>query len=1004
MKKSGFVYLFSCVLLIALTAFGSFAQTRRVTGSVKAADGRTIESVTVTNVRTGIAAVTGANGSFSIDAEATDTLEYSGVGYQVMRLRASDINLSVVLTASDVQMEQVVVVGYSRQKKVNLTGAVSVISGSELVKRPVYNTTVALQGTLPGVTVTQFNGVPGSEAQIRIRGLGTLGNNEPLVLIDGVVAAFGDVDPNNIETISVLKDAASASIYGSRAAGGVILITSKRGRSGRMKVDYDAFYGFQQPVDRPVYLDGAGFMKMYNEALTNEGAAPRFTEAQINDYMANNAKDPDRFPSTDWQQATFTNGLQQQHNITLNGGSDRLKLLAAANYMDQNGIVDNSGFKRYSFRFNADYKASDKLSFQLDANLRREDTKAPSVGYGSLFNQVYRVPPIYAAQYSDGSWGPGWEGSNPLAWARASGVNATNSNNILLNLQANYTPFKGLNINFNYAPKYYADYSVNNQKRIDFYNFETKALFISSPNRTTLSNSTNNNLTNYLRLQANYTKSFSWLDVSALVGAEQTDSRSQGFNAYRELTLFPDLMQLNAYPSLNQNLGGYGNAWALSSYYGRVNFVASDKYLLELNSRYDGSSRFAEDFRRYGFFPSFSAGWILTKERFMESVKWMNLLKLRASWGALGNQNIGNYPYISSLSLGQGVFNGNIVSSAAQLVAANREITWESTKVTNLGVDAGFFGNKLNLEFDYYIKNTDDILLTLPIPLTTGLSPAVQNAGKVENKGWDLQVRYNDRIGKDFNYGITAVVSDVKNRVLDLSGTGPYISGFQITQVGQEMNAIFGLQAAGLFQTQEEITGSATQFGAVKPGDIRYVDQNKDGVINALDRVIIGSRIPRYTYSTNLFFEYKGFDLTLFFQGVGRVNGIQTQDAAWAFHNAGSVRDIHLGRWSPSKTPEENARATYPRFFIAQQNNQQASSYWMDDASYVKLKTVALGYTFPAQWIDRTPFSMFKVYVSGQNVYSWDKVPGYDPEAPLGGPSNYPQVASWVAGVRVSLK
>lgn len=371
MKKHVFNYLCAAILMLFFSSSGLMAQSRRVAGNVKAADGRTIEAVTVKNLRTGEAVVSAPNGTFSIDAAASDTLEFSGIGYQVFRQVAADINLTAVLSNIDVQMDQVVVVGYSRQKKVNLTGAVSVISGTELVKRPVYNTTVALQGTLPGVTVSQFNGIPGAEAQIRIRGLGTLGNNEPLVLIDGVVASFGDVDPNNIETISVLKDAASASIYGSRAAGGVILITSKRGKSGRMKVDYDAFYGFQRPVDRPVYLNGADFMKYTNEALVNEGAAPRFAQSLIDTYMENYAKDPDRFPSTDWQKATFTNGLQQQQNITLNGGSDRIKLLAAMNYMDQNGIVDNSGFKRYSLRLNADYKASEKLNFQFDVNLRR---------------------------------------------------------------------------------------------------------------------------------------------------------------------------------------------------------------------------------------------------------------------------------------------------------------------------------------------------------------------------------------------------------------------------------------------------------------------------------------------------------------------------------------------------------------------------------------------------------------------------------------------------------
>jgi TonB-linked SusC/RagA family outer membrane protein len=1002
--KKRLIHFFCFFPLMLLMHIHLFSQTQNVTGTITAEDGKALESATVSVKGSAATTVTNASGMFNINAKNGDVLMVTAVGYQLLELPVTGSVVNAVMRLQNESLEQVVVVGYSRQKKVNLTGAVSTITGDELSKRPVFNTSVALQGALPGVTVSQFNGVPGSEAQIRIRGLGTLGSNEPLILIDGVVATFGDVDPNNIETITVLKDAASASIYGSRAAAGVILITSKRGRSGRMKVDYDAFAGFQAPVDRPKYLGAVDFMTLHNEALANEGAAPKYATDFINGYAANNARDPDRFPDTDWQDATLTNGFQQQHTVTLNGGTDKLKLLAALNYMDQDGIVANSGFKRYSLRLNTDYKLSDKLNFQFDANMRQEEFSTPAVGYGSMFYQMYRVPPIFAAQYSDGSWGPGWEGGNSLAWSRASGVNKTTATNVLLNLQANYSPVKGLNLNFNFAPKYFTDYAVNNTQRLDFFNFDTKALFISSPNRTTLSNVTNNNLTNYARFQANYNKEFKWFDFNVLAGAEQTDSRSQGFNAFRELTLFPDLTQLNAYPSLNQNLGGYGNQWALRSYYGRMNFVIQDKYLLEMNARYDGSSRFAEDYKRYGFFPSVSAGWIVSREKFMQNIKFLSLFKLRASWGELGNQNIGNYPYIASLALGQSVYNGNIVSTAAQLVAANEQITWESTSVTNLGFDAGFFGNKLNVEFDYYVKKTRDILLTVPIPLTTGLSPAVQNAGRVENRGWDLSVRYNDKIGKDFNFGITGVLSDVQNEVTDLVGTGPFISGVQITRVGDEIGSLFGLQAAGLFQTAEEIAGHARQFGTVRPGDIKYVDQNKDGIINADDRVIMGSRIPRYTYSMNFFVDYKGFDITLFFQGVGKWNGFQNVDGAWAFHNAGSVRDVHLGRWVDGRSAAENAKATYPRFFIAQQNNQQNSSYWVDDASFLKLKTVSIGYTFSNNLLQKTPFSLFKIYVSGQNVFSWDKIPGYDPETPLGGPSNYPQVASFVAGVRVSLK
>jgi TonB-linked SusC/RagA family outer membrane protein len=999
-------YIFWCAgLLFLQSVVGvAVAQPMRVTGKVVTAEGRPVEKATVTVRQTGKVALTDAGGDFVIDAERSSNLQVTAVGFVPVDLVVTSGTLAVTLESQQETLDQVVVVGYSRQKKVNLTGAVSVVSGAEIVKRPVFNTTVALQGALPGVTVSQFNGIPGAGAEIRIRGIGTLGNNNPLVLIDGVVAAFGDIDPNNIESISVLKDAASASIYGSRAAAGVILITSKRGRSGQMKVDYDAFVGVQQPVDRPKYLNAEGFMRMYNEALTNEGGAPRFTDAYINAYMANHAKDPDHYPNTDWQKATFTSGLQQQHNITFSGGNDRIRLLSAANYMEQNGIVNNSGFKRYSLRLNADFKASEKLNFQFDINMRRENTTLPSVGYAELFRQVYRVPPIYAAQFSDGSWGPGWEGGNPLAYSRAGGFNSTTGNTVLMNIQANYSPVKGLNLNFNYAPRFYSDFVSNNSKRIEYYNVDTKALLFANPNKNTLSNSHTNTLNNYLKVQANYNKTVGFLDIDVIAGAEQTDNRNQGFSASRELTLFPDLVQLNAYPALNQNLSGDASAWALRSVFGRVNLAAAGKYLLELNARYDGSSRFAPDYKRFGFFPSLSAGWIVSKEKFLSEVDWLSFLKLRASWGFLGNQNIGDYPYISAFTIGQGTFNGNIVSSAAQTVVANRKISWESTRVLNYGLNANFLRNKLSVEFDYYVKNTDDILLTLPIPSITGLSAGVQNAGSVENKGWDLQIGYNDQIGKDFKFGFTGVLSDVRNKVLDLKGTGPYISGFQVTNVGQEIGALFGLQANGLFQTAADLTGAPTQFGTVKPGDIRYVDQNKDGVINANDRVVIGSRIPRYTYSGNFLLEYKGIEVTLFFQGVGKYNGLQIQDAAWAFFNAGGVRDIHLDRWSPGKTAEQNAAATYPRFFISQTNNQQTSSYWVDDASFLKLKTVYIGYSLPRSILKRTPFSLFKVYVSGQNVRSWDKVPGYDPEAPLGNPFNYPQVSSFVGGVKVSLK
>lgn len=1003
------------LLLFSLFCLGIAPQIRaqqkiQVSGNVLSENGSPLTGATVQVVNSSTITTTSENGNFVIEAPAQGQLSVTYVGFQNEIVPVSGRqSITITLKSAAATGEEVVVVGYSKQKKVNLTGAVAVVGGDELTKRPVLSTASALQGVLPGVTVQQSSGAPGSDAQIRIRGLGTLGNNDPLILIDGVVSSFADIDPNNIETISVLKDAASASIYGSRAAGGVILITSKRGKAGKMRVTYDGTVGFQKPMDLPNYLGAVDFMKLHNEALVNEGASPLYSDDLINNYAEKSKTDPDHFPDTDWQDVTMSNALQQQHNITLNGGTEKLRFMGAVNYMNQDGLIPNSNFKRYSLRMNTDYKATDKLSFAFDLNLRQQLTTEPTAtfpmnGGEGVFKQMNRVPPIYPAVHSDGSWGIGWNGGNSLAWAVDGGRNTMNTRAAFINLQANYNPVKNLHLNFTFAPQFYTTLGRNVTNRIEYLDFDTKALLFAEPNRNLLTNDLSNVATNYLKFQANYTKEWDWLTFNALAGAEQTDSRREGFDATRVGTLFPGLQQLDAYPSLNQVINGSASEWALRSYFGRTNFVFLDKYLLEVNARYDGSSRFASDFKRYGFFPSVSAGWIVSKENFFENISFINLLKMRASYGSLGNQQIGNYPYIASINLGQGVLNGNIITTAAQTVANNREITWESTRVANIGFEAAFLKNKFNIEADYYIKKTDDILLTLPIPMTTGLNPAVQNAGKVENKGWDLNLTYNDRVGKDFRYKITGVLSDVKNKVTDLAGTGPYISQFQVTNTGLEMGSLYGLQALGLFQSQDEIARSATQFGTVKPGDIKYFDKNGDGKINADDRMVIGSRIPRYTYSLNLFAEFRNFDFTAFFQGVGKWNGYLNNDAAWAFHNAGKVQDVHLNRWSDSKTAEENAKATYPRFFIARPNNQQVSSYWMKDASFLKLKTVSIGYNFSSKTLGATPFENARIYVSGQNVLSWDKIKGFDPETPLGDANAYPQVSVYVVGVRLGLK
>ena len=1003
MKKLSFL------LLAWLMATSLWAQQRTVSGVVTSEeDNQGLPGVNILVKGTTQGTVTDIDGNYSLSVPGPDAmLVLSSVGFMSQEITIGDQAQINVSMAPDLQsLEEVVVVGYGTQKKENLTGSVASIDGSEIAQQPVMQASQALAGKAPGVTVIQNSGQPGSGAQIRIRGIGTIGNSDPLILIDGVPGDMNGIDPKDIESMSVLKDAAAASIYGSRAANGVVLITTKRGEAGGFRVNYNGYAGWQTPTNSPDYLDGFGYMTNYNLARENLGQDPLYTQEYIDAWQANHVTDPDHYPNTDWLEEVYTeNGLQQHHHLSLSGGSEMVRVLGSVSYMDQGGNILNYNFKRYQARLNTDITVSDKVGFNFDLNVRQSIRKQPA---GGVTREAFRIPPIFAAQYSDGSWGPGWNGSNPVAISRVGGIDEDQYNYVRGILKAYYRPVKGLELSAMFAPEYNDDFGKEFSRQYQVFNFDTKDLEYTFPDRNSLWQSNSRSLTNNLNAIATYENNFGNHFLKGLIGYELITYRQDWFNAFRDNFPLQDFPQLNVGAQDNMQNNGAASEWGLQSYFARVNYDYNGKYLLEANIRRDGSSRFAEG-NQYGVFPAFSAGWRVSEEPFFSSIEFITELKLRASWGQLGNQNIGTYPFASVINLSQDfLFGGTPVKGAAQVDLANKSISWETTETTNFGVDLAMIQNQLTLSAEYYIRDTRDILLQLPVPTTIGLNAPFQNAGSVKNTGWDLALGWQDNIG-DFSYRVNANLSDVRNEVTDLKGAGPFISGAEIIQKGDPINAIYGYQATGYFQTQEDVDNAPRQFGEIAPGDIRYanqltVDTNGDGVpdeaddaITAEDRVIIGNPFPRLTYGLNLGFGYKGFDLSLFFQGVGERDVFLRGDAVWAFQNAGKIQRWHLDYWTPN-----NPDAAHPRLVATtSHNNYETSSFWVWNAAYLRMRNLTFGYTFLQTFTEKAGVDNLRLYFSGQNLFTLGNLPpGWDPEVPNGtAGSLYPITAVFTFGV-----
>lgn len=990
-----FSYLLIFLFVISSSAA---AQSKSVIGKVTDVESNPLEGVSVTRKGSEQGTVSGSDGSFTIAVTGiNDVLVFSFVGYEEVEVEiGSQTVLNVILKKDMVGIGEVVVVAYGTQKRVNLTGAVSSISAKDVAMRPIGQATAALQGLAPGVTITQNSGRPGADGGIiRVRGIGTLNDANPLVIIDGIEGDLNSLDVNLIESISVLKDAASSAIYGSRAANGVILVTTRRGQGESIKLSLNSYVGFQTPTDMPDMVNAIDHMEMMNLAHENEGLALPFTQDLINKYKSEGHNNRDLYPDTDWAEAVLKNSARiQSHFLSVSGGGAKVKFMSSLSYFDQDGLYETSSYKRYVFRNNLDFRLSEKINMKIDLSGTLSTTTDAGVGATAIFYAIRRTPANQSSIFSDGTWGEGWNGNNPIPRSKKEGgVRETKRPSAIANISLSYKPVKWMTAEFNAAPRYEAAIGDQFARSITTYKADGSVAFV-VPQRSTLLRTNSQTFMNNFRFTLRTQHAIKSHSIELLAGASREDAHNDQFTASREEFLLPNYPVLDAGSQNFMENTGSATEWALQSLFSRINYVYKQKYLLELNGRYDGSSRFARGYK-YGFFPSVSAGWRIMEEEFMSSLRsTINEAKLRVSWGQLGNQNIGNYPFTTSISLDALGMGGQIVNSAVLTTMANSSISWESSTMTNIGLDLVILKD-LTLSADVYSKRTSGILYDLDIPLTIGLGKPYQNAGVVDNKGWELGIGYRKKID-DFQFRVNANISDVTNKVVDLKGVNR--TGLTVSREGTSINSIYGYEAQGFFQSDAEVAQHATQVGVVKAGDIKYKDQNKDGVINDKDFVIIGSTVPRYTYSANINVSYKGFDLGLFFQGVGKADGYIYQEGIMPFYLGGTVQEIHKDYWTPN-----SPNSTFPRLAFNASNNIQNSSFWMKNAAYLRLKNAQIGYNVPQSLTKKYGISSMRVFANAQNLFTLDRFwKGYDVETPVGRGDAYPQLKVYNFGINVT--
>jgi TonB-linked SusC/RagA family outer membrane protein len=933
-----------------------------------------LSDVTVIVKGSTVATSTDADGYFSIKAKKYDVLVFSRVSFKSFEYVVSkaDNSLNISLKEEVGDLEKVVVVGLSEQKKKHIASAVASLNvASNITGKPITTLSQSLQGGVTGLQVTQNSGLPGGDAAtIKIRGISTLGNSNPLVLVDGIPMDMNFIDPVTVESVTVLKDAAAAAIYGARAANGVIVVTTKRGVPGKVAVIYDGYAGIQSPSNLPKLVNAPTYMTMYNEGQLNAGKQPTFTQNDIDSTIA--GVNPVKYPNTDWidliidQRAPITS-----HSLSVSGGNNVARFALTGNYLYQKGMMPVNNTTRFNIRANTSVTLSKNFVVNLDMLAIKRNTIQPNRPSGSngnrLLEDVYRVPPTILPKYPDVNgrqiYGRYVDIVNPLAYAERGGARKYESGQTSINLQPKWRVMPNLNVRGQFSFRLNSDINRDTRDSYNFFDYYTGQLL----QTWTLQRTTSSARTTYYYLGANadYTLNLGDHQLFAMAGYSQEETNS-----------------------------GDWDVSSMISGYAKLNYSFQSKYLLEGTIRTDGSSRFGPN-NKYGYFPSVALGWNVHNEHFFRNVKLVNNLKLRASWGQLGNENIGLYKYQTLISSSNGV----------ESTYGNPNITWETVNMLDLGVDLGLFkGNKLELTFDYYDKVTNDIILNPSLPLVGGFEGEVPvNAGKVRNKGWELSLNYNEQIGKNISLSIRPGASYNTNTIQSLIA-GPYINaaGTSIDQVGNPIGSLYGYRTAGLLQTSDFDNNGNPLIPVLPnaaPGDIKYLDLSKDGTINAKDQQLIGNPVPQLNYFSNFRISYKKLDLEFLLQGTSKSDAVLLDMFALPLDMSkdGGVPTQYYSNnyWTPQRTD-----ARFPRISTAPANNKLSSDFWFQNGSYLRVKFIQLGYNFDAGFAKKAGIRTMRLYANAQNPFTFTRLKLTDPES-RGNQWTYGVVKTFTLGVNV---